>query len=172
MLTLARLPLTPRVGYVLGFAACAGLIGFALYLQHYQYQNPCPLCILQRITYMVLAALFLVAALHGPGRAGAVVHGVLQCAAALTGAAIAARHVWLQHLPRDQVPECGPGLAYLLDRFPLMRALEKILTGSGECAETGWTFLGLSIAGWSLLCFMAIGAFAILLAARGARARR
>lgn len=164
--------LAPRLGYALGFLACAGLIAFALYLQYYEYQNPCPLCILQRVAFMALAAIFLVAALHGPGRAGAIVYGALLLVTAGIGAAIATRHVWLQHLPRDQVPECGPGLEYLLNRFPLTQALGRILSGSGECAEAGWTFLGLTIAGWSLVWFVLLGVFSVYLAVAGARAAR
>lgn len=169
MRTITGLPLNPRLGYALGFVVCAGLIGFALYLQHYQYQDPCPLCILQRVVYMVLMGFFLVAALHGPGRVGAMVYGGLLFLAAGVGAAIATRHVWLQHLPKDQVPECGPGLEYMLRKFPLSQAFEKILAGSGECAETGWTFLGLTIAGWSLVWFVLLGAFAVYLTVLGTR---
>src|SRR5690606_33616975 len=73
---------------------------------------------------------------------------------ALTGGAISARQVWLQHLPADKVPECGPGLDYMLEAFPLSEALKMILSGSGECAEVDWTFLGFSIAEWSLLWFL------------------
>ena len=83
-----------------------------------------------------------------------------------TGAGLAARHVWLQSLPADQVPACGPGLSYMLEQFPLMRLLEKVLTGSGECAEAGWRFLGLTIAGWSLLWFVLLGGLIIGLACR------
>lgn len=163
MRTLAGLPLMPRLGYALGFLVCAGLIGFALYLQYYEYQDPCPLCLLQRVVYIVLMALFLVAALHGPGRVGATVYGGLLFVVAAIGAVIATRHVWLQHLPKDRVPECGPGLEYMLRKFPLTQALEKVLTGSGECAEAGWTLLGLTIAGWSLVWFVLLGAFALYL---------
>lgn len=159
----------PRLGYALGFIACAGLLGFAYYLQYYDYQDPCPLCILQRIAFMALAAIFLVAALHGPGRTGAIVYGGMLLLVAGIGAAIATRHVWLQSLPRNQIPECGPGLEYMLRIFPLTQALEKILAGSGECAEVGWKFLGLSIAGWSLAWFMLFGIFAIYLARAGMR---
>jgi disulfide bond formation protein DsbB len=161
MRTFAGLSLTPRLGYAIGFLVCAGLIGYALYLQHYEYQNPCPLCILQRVVYMTLMAVFLVAALHGPGRVGARVYGGLLLLTAAVGAAIATRHVWLQNLPKDRVPECGPGLEYMLNRFPLSQALEKILAGSGECAEAGWTLMGLTIAGWSLVWFVLLGGFAI-----------
>ena len=151
----------PRLGYAAGFLVCAGLIGFALYLQYYEYQDPCPLCLLQRVVYIVLMALFLVAALHGPGRVGATVYGGLLFVVAAIGAVIATRHVWLQHLPKDRVPECGPGLEFMLRKFPLTQALEKVLTGSGECAEAGWTLFGLTIAGWSLVWFVLLGAFAL-----------
>jgi len=157
----------PRLGYALGFAVCAGLLAFAYYLQYYEHQEPCPLCILQRVAFMALAAIFLVAFLHGAGRTGMIIYSGLLLTVAAIGAAIAARHVWLQHLPRGQVPECGPGLEYMLKKFPLTRALEKILAGSGECAETGWTFLGLSIAGWSLAWLVLLGVFSILLARAG-----
>lgn len=163
MRTLAGLSLTPRLGYVLGAVVCAGLLGYALYLQHYEYQNPCPLCILQRLAYIALMAIFLVAALHGPGRIGARVYGVLLFLTAGVGAAIATRHVWLQNLPKDRVPECGPGLEYMLNRFPLSQALEKILAGSGECAEAGWSLMGLTIAGWSLVWLVLLGLYAVYL---------
>jgi len=162
----------PRLGFVLGFAVCAGLLGFALYLQYYDYQDPCPLCIVQRIAFMALAAIFLVAALHGPGRTGAIVYGGMLFLVAGVGAAIATRHVWLQNLPKDRIPECGPGLEYMLKKFPLTRVLEKLLTGSGECAEVGWTFLGLSIAGWSLVWFVLFAIFAIYLARAGMKQAR
>jgi len=162
----------PRLGFVLGFAVCAGLLGFALYLQYYDYQDPCPLCIVQRIAFMALAAIFLVAALHGPGRTGAIVYGGMLFLVAGIGAAIATRHVWLQNLPKDRIPECGPGLEYMLKKLPLTQALEKILKGSGECAEVGWKFLGLSIAGWSLVWFVLLGALAVYLALLAMRARR
>lgn len=156
--------LTPRLGYAAGLLACLALLGFALYLQYGEQQDPCPLCILQRIAFLALAAVFLVAAIHGPGKLGSVVYSGLALVVAGVGAAIATRHVWLQHLPKNQVPECGPGLEYILSKFPLSQALGKILAGSGECAEVGWTFLGLSIAGWSLLWFVVLGAFAVVVA--------
>jgi len=162
----------PRLSFALGFIACAGLLGFAYYLQYYEYEDPCPLCILQRIAFMALAAIFLVAALHGPGRTGTLVYGGMLFLVAGIGAAIATRHVWLQNLPKDRIPECGPGLEYMLRKLPLTQALEKILAGSGECAEVGWKFLGLSIAGWSLVWFVLLGAFAVYLTLLGMRTRR
>jgi len=153
--------LQPRLVYVAGFLVCAGMISFALHLQYVQGQEPCPLCILQRVTWLALGGLFLVAACHGPARVGAMVYGVLLFVIAGIGTGIAGRHVWLQHLPKDQVPACGPDLDFMLRQFPLSETLQKVLSGSGECAETGWTFLSLSIAGWSLLGFVLIAAFVV-----------
>jgi disulfide bond formation protein DsbB len=161
--------ISPRIGFLAGFLVCAGLLAFALYLQHFEFQEPCPLCILQRVAFIALMVIFLVAALHGPGRIGGFVYGGLLFLVAGIGAAVAARHVWLQHLPKNQVPECGPGLEYMLQKFPLSRALDKILSGSGECAEAGWSFLGLTIAGWSLVWLVILGVFSVWLAWLGTR---
>jgi disulfide bond formation protein DsbB len=159
-----KLQLTPRLGYLAGFLACGGLFAFALYLQYYEYQNPCPLCILQRVAYIALMVVFLVGAAHGPRRIGAYCYSALLVIISAIGAGIATRHVWLQHLPPDKVPECGPGLTYMLNKFPLTQALEKVFRGSGECAEVGWTFLTLSIAEWSLVWFVLLGALAVTVA--------
>lgn len=163
-----------RKAYLAGFFVCLGLVGYALYLQYVENQEPCPLCILQRVAFMALAVIFLVGALHNPRRRGARLYSGLALIAAIVGGAIAGRQVWLQNLPKDQVPECGPGLEFMLEQFPLTRALEMVLKGSGECAEVGWRFLGLSIAGWSLVSFIALGVLAIVAAAiaRDWRVRR
>ena len=81
---------------------------------------------------------------------------------AVTGALIASRQVWLQHLPPELVPECGPGLDYMLNVFPFTDAIKMALTGSGECAEVKWRFIGLSIAEWSLIMFAGITIVTIL----------
>ena len=161
--------LTPRHAFAAGFLVCVGLLAFALYLQHYEYQNPCPLCILQRVAFIGIGIVFLVGAIHGPGRVGTWIYSSLLVIIAGLGISVAARHVWLQHLPKDRVPECGPGLEYMLNRFPLGQALEKIFRGSGECAESGWRMLTLSIAEWSLRWLVALGVFAIFIAVLAGR---
>ncbi|HET9662683.1 MAG TPA: disulfide bond formation protein B [Burkholderiales bacterium] len=159
-----RSKILSRVGYGAGFLVCASLIAYAYYLQYVEYQEPCPLCILQRLAFFALGVIFLIAALHGPGRTGSVVYSGVLFVVATIGAAIATRHVWMQNLPKEQIPECGPGLEYMLRKFPVNQALEKILSGSGECAESGWRFLGLTIAGWSLVWFVLLALFAVVLA--------
>ena len=158
-----------RIAYLLGALICAALLGFGLYLQHVEGLEPCPLCVFQRVAFIVLGLVFVLAALHGPGKTGAAVYAVFGGLSAATGAGIAARHIWLQNLPPDQVPACGPGLSYMLDQYAVMRMLEKVLSGSGECAEAGWRFLGLTIPGWSLLWFVLLGIALVWLAVRARR---
>lgn len=150
--------------------ACAGLLGYAYYLQYFEAQDPCPLCLVQRGFFYGIGLTMLAAALHGPSGAWArrayALGGALF---ALGGLATAARQVWLQHLPADQVPACGPDLAFMVENFPLARTVELLLRGSGQCAEVGWTFLGLSIAGWSAAWFALFAALAAWMLLRARR---
>lgn len=161
--------LSQRMLFVYGAVLCALLTGVAFYFQYAMGLEPCPLCIFQRAFVLALGAVMLVAAVHDPRRPGARVYGGLITLLAAAGAAVAGRHVWLQSLPADQVPLCGPGLGYLLEKYPLGRALELILKGSGECAEVQWTFLGLSIPGWTLVVFCVLLLYGIALVFRRSR---
>lgn len=150
-----------RLQFLLGAALCSALLLFALYEQHVNFLDPCPLCIFQRIGFMALGVVFLIGALHGPGQVGRKVYGVLAALAAAGGAAVSGWHVHLQNLPADQVPACGPGLDYMLQAFPLRDVLTKVFSGSGECAEVDWTFLGLSMPAWVLVWFVGLGIAAV-----------
>jgi disulfide bond formation protein DsbB len=153
--------------YLAGFLFASGLMGFGLYLQYVRHQDPCPLCMVQRVIFIAILVAFLIAATHGPKRLGERVYAVLVVLLSLSGVAVAARHIWLQHLPKDQVPACGPGLDYMLETMPMANVLKSLMHGSGECAEKGWTFLTLGIPEWSLLCYLALGVWALLIALRG-----
>lgn len=156
-----------RTQFLLGSAACAGLLAYAFYVQLQDGLEPCPLCIFQRVAFVALGLVFLVGGLHAPkGAGGRRVYGVLSVLAAGVGIAIAGRHVWLQNLPPDQVPTCGPGLDYMLDAMPISGVIRKVLTGSGECANVDWTFLGLSMPAWTLACFVALAGWAAFAAYR------
>lgn len=155
--------LRPRLLFCAGFVACVVLMAIALYFQHVMLLEPCPLCILQRVAVIAIGIVFLVGAIHDPARSGRRVYAALSLLIAATGAVIAGRHVWLENLPEDQIPACGPGLEYILDTFPLMQALEVILRGSGECAEVAWSLFGISIPGWTLIAFIAFACLSLLL---------
>lgn len=151
-----------RAGYALLLLGCAGLLGFGYYLQFEQGLEPCPLCIFQRIAFFAVAAVALIALLHGPRGAARRVYPVLIALPALAGLGVAGRQTWLQHLPADQVPECGPGLSFMLDMYAPFDVLKRVLRGTGDCAKVDWTFLGFSIAEWALLCFSLIVVLTVL----------
>jgi protein dithiol:quinone oxidoreductase len=148
--------LTPRLVYfgLAGLALLAML--FAWFLQYQVGLNPCPLCMTQRVFVIAGGLIALFAALYNPLAWGRRVYGVLCAATAVGGGAVAARHVWLQHLPPDQVPACGPSLEYMLETLPFKDTLSMVLMGDGNCAETHWTLLGLSIPEQTLLLFLAL----------------
>lgn len=150
-----------------GFAACVALVGFAIFSQFQWNLQPCPLCIFQRIAFAALALVLLVAGLHAPkGATGRGLYGLLALVPALAGVAIAARHVWLTHLPADQVPACGPPLSFMMEVNPLTDVIRQVLTGSGECATVDWAFLGLSMPAWSLLWFVLLALLVLTAAFR------
>jgi disulfide bond formation protein DsbB len=154
--------LSRRQLFLFGALTVVVLYCAALYLQYMLHQEPCPLCMLQRVIFIAIGALFFIAAVHNAGNGGSRIYAVLIAAFALGGVAAAARHIWLQHLPADQVPACGPGLDYMLQNFPMAEVWQELMHGSGECAEKGWTFLALGIPEWSLVWYVLLGVFAVL----------
>ncbi|MEZ0233020.1 MAG: disulfide bond formation protein B [Methylophilaceae bacterium] len=153
-----------RAGYFLGFVVSFGLVGMALYIQQKYNLEPCPLCISQRIAFMVLGLLFLVAAIHGPKGWGRNVYGLLHFTAAAAGAGIASRHIWIQANPEKVMAECGAGFDYIFETFPMKRAMELVFRGTGECSAIDWTLFGITIPQLSLVAFVFLAGYAIFLA--------
>jgi protein dithiol:quinone oxidoreductase len=147
---------------LLGFLACVGGLAFALYLQHFRGFDPCPMCIFQRVAMAAAGLFFLLGALHAPRGGGRWVYAGLADLAAIGGALIAGRHVWLQSLPADQVPACGPTLDYLLGMLPVMEVVQMVLKGDGNCAKIDAAWLGLSLPLWTLIAFVGLSLWAIL----------
>lgn len=151
-----------RIVNLAAFLACAGMMGFALYAEHVLDMEPCPLCVFQRIAVILMGISFLLLAAHNPGRGWAQrIYMLLLGAAAIGGIVVAGRHVWLQNLPPDKVPSCGPGLGYMLDNFPLGDALKQVFSGSGECATVDWSLLGLSMPAWVLIGVLGLAGLGI-----------
>ena len=148
--------MSTRMFFLTVMFSCIALMVFGLYLEYIQGLDPCPLCVFQRIAYILIGLIALIGATHNPKDLFLVIYKFLIIITAITGALIAGRQVWVQHLPPELVPECGPGLDYMLNVFPLSDAIKMILSGSGECAEVKWRFIGFSIAEWSLIMFIGI----------------
>lgn len=148
--------MSARLSFTVIFGVCAALLGFGYYLQYARGLEPCPMCMMQRLCFIATALVALIGAIHGPRYWGRRVYGAGVALFAGTGGAIATRQIWLQHLPPDRVPECGPGWNYMVDAYPLAEVVRQALRGTGDCAEVAWTFLSLSIPEWSLGWFALI----------------
>ncbi len=168
-------PLTSRKVFAAFALICACLIGYAMYAEHVLGLVPCPLCMFQRVCVILFGSVCVLGLLHGPSGWGIRVYAVLGLLATGLGAAIAGRHVWLQSLPKDQVPSCAPPLDYMWDNFPLGNMLKTVLMTSGECANVDWSLFGLSMPVWTFASFVLMSAGMIALAVfpprRGAMAR-
>lgn len=159
----------PRPWFFVVALSCASLLGYALYVQHVEFLDPCPLCVLQRVAFMWIGLFALVAAVHNPGRTGRWFYACSVVLGAIAGAAVAGRHVWLQSLPPDQVPDdCGMGLNYMFETMPFAEVMAQVFYGSGECAKIDWTFAGLSMPSWTLIWYIG---FALVTLGVVARAR-
>ena len=133
------------------FLICNGLIAVALYMQHIMDLTPCYLCITQRAFIIITGMFALLALLQNHGLK---IYGFLMTASSLGGGFFSAKQLWLQSLPEDQVPACGPPAEYLFDAFNFSEALGMLMRGDGNRAEVQWKFLNLSIPGWTLLAFL------------------
>jgi disulfide bond formation protein DsbB len=116
---------------------------------------------MQRVMVIAIGLIALVAALHDPKSLGLKIYSSMTLVFALGGMALSGRQLWLQSLPADRVPACGPGIDYMLDVFPILKVIEMSIRGTGDCAEVQWTFLGVSIPGWTLLVFIIIAGLSI-----------
>lgn len=158
--------LTGRSAYFVGFIVSFGLVVLALWIQTAYQLEPCPLCISQRMVFMALGTLFLIAGLINPKKLGRVLFALLQVGTALGGAGVAVRHWWLQAHKESMIADCGVGFDYMFENFPLQKALTLVFRGTGDCAAIDWTLLGLTLPQLALIAFVGLGAFAIQIARR------
>ena len=153
---------TPRSLNLIGLIACVSLIATAFYMQHAMGLDPCPLCMMQRIVIYIIGALFLIALLHNPANTGRRVYGTLVTLFSVTGAGFSSRQLWLQSLPPEEVPACGPSFEYMLDVLPWADILTAMMYGTGDCAKVAWTFLSLSIPAWTLIAFICFALLGVM----------
>jgi len=156
------LKIKARIWFLLGALACVSLLSMGAYFQLGLGLEPCPLCISQRLAILLTGIIFLIAGLHNPGPVGIKRYGLLGTLSALFGASISTRHVWLQHLPPEQVPECSPGISFMLQNFPLFDTVKLMLNGTGDCAKIDWTLLGFSMPAWTLVAFLSLATLSLL----------
>ena len=145
-----------------GFVLCAALIAYALHAQYDLNLDPCPLCIFQRVGVILLGLAFLAAAVHHPRGRGRYAYAILIALFALLTAGLAARHLYVQSLPPGSLPSCGAPLAFMLKISPFLQVIRTVLTGSGECGQVNWRFLGLAMPAWVLIWAVLLGGLGTL----------
>jgi protein dithiol:quinone oxidoreductase len=152
-----------KTGYLLAFSACFGIVALALVIQTQSNLEPCPLCITQRIIFMGLGVLFLIAAFIPPTHLLKKVFTFLQVLTALGGVGVAIRHWYLQANKESMIADCGVGFDYMFENFPLEKAFKLLFRGTGDCATIDWTFLGLTLPQLALISFSAFALYAVYL---------
>ncbi|MDF1693604.1 MAG: disulfide bond formation protein B [Zhongshania sp.] len=155
------MPLTSRWIYAFIVSSCCALLGYALYTQYFDGLHPCPLCITQRAFFVLTALVALLALIIHPQQKGRYLSAGLMVLFTTLGGAVAYRQVWLQSLPADQAPACGPSLEYMFANLPFGEAFSTLMIGDGNCAEIVWTLFGLSMPNWSLFAFIGLALCAI-----------
>lgn len=150
---------SPRLTFLIIFLGCTGLMLVGFYMQYVMDLYPCPLCITQRVFIVSVGVVALTGFLINARGLTRKLFGGLGILLAAGGSFFSIRQLWLQSLPEDQLPACGPDVAYLLENFPLMDALSVLLRGDGNCGEVVWSFLGISIPGWTLVAFIGLAGF-------------
>jgi protein dithiol:quinone oxidoreductase len=150
-----------RVALLLGIA-CAGLVGASFFVQHVLGIEPCPLCIIQRFTYVALTPVFLAAAMMGTRIRAQ--RALFWAAAVLVvgGLGVAGYQTYLQLFPEPLQTRCSASLSYMLDTMALTDVLARLLHATGDCSDTSFRILGFTLAQASLLIFLS---FALALAA-------
>lgn len=149
---------------------CVALLGFGMYLQHVVGLEPCPMCIVQRYAFILLAVFAGLASFRGK-KGWWMSWGVLALVSSGFGAFVAARQSWLQWFP-PEFATCGRDFYGMIENYPIGRAIPMIFRGSGDCMAVDWTFLGGSIANWSFVCFAAATVVLLALLVKGAQATK
>jgi len=126
----------------------------AYYVQVVMAIAPCPLCILQRVAYLTVGFLSVIAWLHYPKRWGQDVYLTLIALFLLAGLCVALYQVWLEYQPVAAPNACGHGLDPLLAALPSSAWLSDVFASHAQCNISHWKVLGLSMAGWSAVLFI------------------
>ena len=140
--------------YWVGLIGCGALLAIAyFYFQQMLGLAPCPLCMFQRAALVGVGFFCVLGIIIRPKKLGSKLLAFGASISSLIGLSIAGRQVWLQHLPADKVPECGPDLSFMLEMDPVFDVIQRVIAGSGECAEVQWTLIGFSMPEWMVLVF-------------------
>ena len=151
-----------NINLLCGLTCVSSLLIAKFYFEDYLGLEPCYLCITQRVFIAVAGLLFFIWAIHNPKRLGARIYALLALAATSAGAYFSSKQLYLQSLPEEQVPQCGPPVDYLFETFSNFEVITMLLRGDGNCARIQWEFLSITMPGWVLLIFIVLIGASIL----------
>lgn len=141
---------------------CLGLVAVGMELQTLLRLAPCPLCIFQRLLYIVIGVLGLLGLAFPRARPvwSAAIGGL-----GLLGFGVAAYQTWMQAFP-ELATECGYSDPSLIERLVDWLGMQapSLFLATGFCTSREWEMFGLSMANWSMLIFAGIVGYVILLA--------
>ena len=147
------LNLSPRSWHSFLFVCAAALMAYAKYSEAFLDLVPCPLCMTQQVAFILVVITSLIAIIHNPVKLGVTVYSGLCLFFSVVGASVATRQVYIENLPPDQMPSCGPPLEYIIDALPMSDVLHSMFVGGGSCGVIQWEFLGITMAGYAFLWF-------------------
>jgi disulfide bond formation protein DsbB len=155
--------LSHKQAYLFAFFAAYFLVVLAMIIQKKFNLEPCPLCITQRIIFMVLGLLFLINAFIKPTYLMRRLSLVILSITSIVGMVFSFKHILIQSKAIDVPNECGVDLNYMFENFPFSKALNLLFKGTGDCSHIDWTFLSLTIPQWALLGFITFFIYTVLL---------
>ena len=148
---------SPRKTFVIIFFACFGMMAVALFMEHFLLLKPCMLCYMQRGAVILVGLIAGIGFLINSEKLIVYKGFIIGCVVAvLSGIGLSLRQLYLQSLPAELVPSCAPDIDYLLNTLPFLEVLIMAIVGDGNCAEVLWSFMGISIPGWTLIGFLVI----------------
>lgn len=151
-----------NINLLCGLICVSSLLIAKFYFEDYLGLEPCYLCITQRAFIAIAGLLFFIWAVHDPKRLGARIYALLVLVSTSAGAYFSLKQLYLQSLPEEQVPQCGPPVDYLFETFSKFEVIAMLLRGDGNCAKIQWEFLSITMPGWVLLIFIVLIAASIL----------
>jgi disulfide bond formation protein DsbB len=146
---------------------CLGLVAVGMTLQTLLHLAPCPLCIFQRLLYIVIGLVGLLGFIWPAAR---VFWALLAGSIAGLGVGVAGYQTWMQAFPH-LAPECSFTDPNAIERLVDWLGMEwpSMFLATGFCTSRDWEMLGLSMANWSVLIFAGIVGYSIWLFMRKAR---
>lgn len=156
-----------QVHLAMGAGCVVGLSIALNYLQAKLGLLPCPMCVIQRIFFIAIAVIALIAGAHRPLGLTRRVYDGLLALFALAGLGESGWQVWLTYHP--QLAECGISVEEkFLNSLPIAKWWPAMFEANGDCTSVTWTLFGLSVPELSLIAFILLFALAAVAATRKA----